>query len=537
MKARLRGFLLGLVTWAWASAAVAAVPCTLPFNLQNSTTADATQVMANYNAIVTCLGSAAASGVNSDITALLGLTTPLPYTAGGSPIYVGGVSTGTANVQAVVAPVPNGFSLTQGKSIIFIAGFTNTGATTFNFNNTGATAVKRLGFAGPEPLTGQEIIAGNPVFAYYDGTQYVLLDGLLGVFGTQTTLASATTTDLGTVGTHSVSISGTATITAFGSTATVTQPLYFLKFQGVLTLTQNPTSLILPGAKSITTAANDTAWALYLGSGNWQVVQYNAASGVPVTLSPVRGLIAGLGLSGGGSQTLTIASGVATSDDFTTTMTLGSTYTKTFSNWSVGSGTGGLDTGSIANNTWYHVFEINRPDTGVTDILLSTSATTPTLPTNYTKQRRIGSIKTDGTPNIITFFQNGDDFLWSTMPALDYNATNPGSSAVLVTLAAAPSGVRTKVLLNAQLNNTSPLTNMTWLISSPDVANTAPGYAASPLGSIGGIASAIGNSVVGQVQVWTNTTPQVRSTVATSNANVSVQLQVVGWTDNRGRFN
>ena len=63
---------------------VANVPCSLPFNLQNNTVADATQVMANYNAIITCLGSAAAAGVNSDITRLNGLSTPLSPSEGGT---------------------------------------------------------------------------------------------------------------------------------------------------------------------------------------------------------------------------------------------------------------------------------------------------------------------------------------------------------------------------------------------------------------------------------------------------------------------
>jgi hypothetical protein len=58
--------------------AKAGVPCSVPFTLTNGTTADANQVMANYNAILTCLSvSAAANGINADITALSALTTPL----------------------------------------------------------------------------------------------------------------------------------------------------------------------------------------------------------------------------------------------------------------------------------------------------------------------------------------------------------------------------------------------------------------------------------------------------------------------------
>ena len=56
-----------------------------------------------------------------------------------------------------------------------------------------------------------------------------------------------------------------------------------------------------------------------------------------------------------------------------------------------------MDTGSVANNTWYHVHLIKRPVTGVVDVLFSLSATAPTLPTSYTIFRRIGSMRTDGS--------------------------------------------------------------------------------------------------------------------------------------------
>ena len=54
--------------------AQAGVSCSVPFNLQNGTTADATQVMANYNALIACLANAAAAGANNDITSLLALS-------------------------------------------------------------------------------------------------------------------------------------------------------------------------------------------------------------------------------------------------------------------------------------------------------------------------------------------------------------------------------------------------------------------------------------------------------------------------------
>lgn len=57
----------------------------LPYNLTNGTTANATQVMANFNTIVNGANlNAAANGVNSSITQLTGLTTPLTVGQGGT---------------------------------------------------------------------------------------------------------------------------------------------------------------------------------------------------------------------------------------------------------------------------------------------------------------------------------------------------------------------------------------------------------------------------------------------------------------------
>jgi hypothetical protein len=51
-------------------------------------------------------------------------------------------------------------------------------------------------------------------------------------------------------------------------------------FSGILTLTYNATSLILPSsAANIATAAGDVAEFIYLGSGNWKALNYAKASG------------------------------------------------------------------------------------------------------------------------------------------------------------------------------------------------------------------------------------------------------------------
>jgi hypothetical protein len=93
-------------------------------------------------------------------------------------------------------------------------------------------------------------------------------------------LASATTTDLGAQTTDNLRITGTTTITGFGTVASGT--MRNLRFAAALTLTHNATSLILPGAANITTAAGDTATAVSLGLGNWVVTAFQRAAGLPV---------------------------------------------------------------------------------------------------------------------------------------------------------------------------------------------------------------------------------------------------------------
>ena len=93
-------------------------------------------------------------------------------------------------------------------------------------------------------------------------------------------IASATTTDIGAVEGLMHDITGTTTITGLGTVRAGI--LKFLKFEGVLTLTHNATSLILPGAANITTADGDVGIFISEGSGNWRCLAYQRANGMSV---------------------------------------------------------------------------------------------------------------------------------------------------------------------------------------------------------------------------------------------------------------
>lgn len=87
------------------------------------------------------------------------------------------------------------------------------------------------------------------------------------------TIASATTCDLGTKDATFLTVSGTTTITGFG---TVSAGIYkFVKFSDALTLTHNATSLILRTGANRTTVAGDCGLYKSEGSGNWREYFYS----------------------------------------------------------------------------------------------------------------------------------------------------------------------------------------------------------------------------------------------------------------------
>ncbi len=177
---------------------------------------------------------------------------------------------------------PASHTLAAGDLIGFVAGADNTGATTANKDSEGALNVYATTPAGSTACVGGEIKTGQFILLGYDGTRYQLLNSALPAFGAAADIASATTTDLGTLPSRNANITGTTTITGFGSSADTAQPLYFIRFAGALTLTHNATSLICLGGETITTEAGDYAIMEYLGSGNWRMRSYVRASGLPL---------------------------------------------------------------------------------------------------------------------------------------------------------------------------------------------------------------------------------------------------------------
>lgn len=198
-----------------------------------------------------------------------------------------GTSGGTANNQTVTAA---NFTSAAGQVIGFIAGASNTSALSLVINGGGAINVLKDQPSGPVSLTGGEVIAGNVIQVLYDATlgAFHLITTPQGASAAFANLASAGTTDLGSISSRKVIVTGTATITSFGSAASTSNPVYDIRFAAGAILTHNGTSLILPGAANILTAANDYAQAIYLGSGNWQVVNFQRTSSLQGIAGEIR---------------------------------------------------------------------------------------------------------------------------------------------------------------------------------------------------------------------------------------------------------
>jgi hypothetical protein len=263
---------------------------------------------------------------------------------------------------------------------------------------------------------------------------------------------------------------------------------------------------------------------MYIYYDDGTTSQWVPATGLGSVSSVPKGHIHGLAISVSGT-TLSVAVGEASDATAVSKMVLASTYSKTTSAWAVGSGNGGLDTGTIANTTWYHVFLIKRLDTGVVDVLYSTSLS-PTMPANYTVKRRIGS-RYYGAGSWAAVTQIGELVLWNT-PALSVNGDTTITNTPVLRAVATPTGVVTEAYLIAAVSGSAA--NAAMLVSDPAV-NQNDSMIAAYHTAFANTATHYGFT---ETRVTTNSSAQVH--VSSNVGGNAVYVLTRGWTDWRGRF-
>lgn len=168
-------------------------------------------------------------------------------------------------------------------------------------------------------------------------------------------------------------------------------------------------------------------------------------------------------------------SGSVRAENGTVRMFLPTAFTKRLDTaFAVGNTNGGLFSGSKTANTTYHAFLIKRDSDGLTDIGFDTSLIAANRPAGWTYYKRMGSILTDASNNIIRFTHRGSYFKWHT-PIVDAGPINTATTAVLHTLTL-PTGleVRAEVSVSHGDAGTGNTYNNYGLITSPLDNDTTP---------------------------------------------------------------
>lgn len=251
-----------------------------------------------------------------------------------------------------------------------------------------------------------------------------------------------------------------------------------------------------------------------------------------IGVAVMRSYLAGLGIAPNSPSTnfYTVAPGVAADSGNSDFMVLSSALNKSIGAWTLGSGGGGLDTsGTVTLSTWYHVFLIKRPDTGVVDVCHSLSATAPTLgvsiPAAYTLSRRIGSIRI-GPSAMLTYVQFGDKFLWNPI-VVDYNAAGLSAGVTGPIGLTVPPGV----IVTAQFYSSIVSAAGVIIVAFASPSVTLAG-ANNPTGNISLITAGVNMNTAGQFSIETSTGSAIQMS---SSANGSLYVATQGWIDRRGR--
>lgn len=226
------------------------------------------------------------SSVNNSARAMMAALAAYFADAGGVLI-----SAGTSNAYTLTTNM-GVTALATPLTLMFEADRTNTGAATLSVD--GLTAKPMVNAAGGALAAG-DVVDGGVYFAVYNVTadKFVLLNVSAAVAAylsqaAEVTVASATTANILGAASTFIAISGTTTVTSFGTGA---NRFRFVRATGAFQITHNATSLICPTGASITTAAGDTFLVVSDASSNARIFAFQRATGLPIPQIPTTSIV------------------------------------------------------------------------------------------------------------------------------------------------------------------------------------------------------------------------------------------------------
>ena len=155
-------------------------------------------------------------------------------------------------------------------------------------------------------------------------------------------------------------------------------------------------------------------------------------------------------------------------------------------------GAGGLDTGAMANDTFYAVYAIGDSyGNNAGSALISADLTSPLLPSGYDMYFRIGYIKSSGAAAILAFRQDGcglDRWMWYDAPiATDITAGSSATYAAVDCSAGLPSATATMARFYCLF---TPTAADDTLVLVPGTSTATLGYA-SASGAVAGVVETV----------------------------------------------
>ena len=306
----------------------------------------------------------------------------------------------------------------------------------------------------------------------------------------------------------------------------VTDKIYYIKKTdssgNAITIDPNGTETI-DGATTLSISVQYDAYAIVSDGSNWHAISEPDTDSAAALPKKYRSTYNGIAHDTDADHDIEIQTGEWRDASDTKNIVLSSVLTKQIdSNWTAGDDAGGFPSSlSLSANTTYHVFVIFNDDDSAVDGGYDTSLTATNLlaDSGYERYRRVGSVITDASNNIIPCLFMGH---WVRMktPVLDVDVSTQDTTYVARTLTV-PTGNKLIAFGNMYISTVAEIQ-----IRPPNASDGTPSMTASPLGVV---RHGSGQNPMTPWLCMTNTSGQVET--ASSAASTTIKMTTEGWYD------
>tara|TARA_R100000808_G_scaffold4213_1_gene14031 strand:- start:1472 stop:3025 length:1554 start_codon:yes stop_codon:yes gene_type:complete len=197
--------------------------------------------------------------------------------------------------------------------------------------------------------------------------------------------------------------------------------------------------------------------------------------------------------------------------------------------WAIGNDAGGMASGeSLAANIVLYVWLIKNTGTGNVDALISTSDSSPTMPSGYDVKRYIGNWKLDASNNLVNGRWNGSQYTILADPVQDFTDTSISSgsgNAETKAIKAPPLALVNYAVKFTDAGGTN-FTNVEWSVMPGDASWTE---------HTGGAQFDGGDVVQINDSGWvsTDSSKQIKFFLTYSGPTPDISFKILGWIDRK----